>query len=51
MTSSFVEIQPLEGLGKLNASFEMMGQVGFDASALRKYWTGLTPGAYRAHES
>lgn len=41
----------LEGLGKLNASFEMMGQVGFDASALCKSWTGLTPGAYRAHES
>ena len=27
----------LEGLGKLKASFEMMGQMGFDASALRKY--------------
>ncbi|EIK51397.1 acetyl-CoA acetyltransferase [Stutzerimonas stutzeri TS44] len=27
----------LEGLGKLNASFEMMGQMGFDATALRKY--------------
>ena len=27
----------LEGLGKLKPSFEMMGQMGFDASALRKY--------------
>lgn len=27
----------LEGLGKLKASFEMMGQMGFDSSALRKY--------------
>ncbi|PAV47416.1 acetyl-CoA acetyltransferase [Pseudomonas sp. HAR-UPW-AIA-41] len=27
----------LEGLGKLKASFEMMGQMGFDATALRKY--------------
>ena len=27
----------LEGLGKLKASFEMMGQMGFDASALRQY--------------
>ena len=26
-----------EGLGKLKASFEMMGQMGFDATALRKY--------------
>ncbi len=27
----------LDGLGKLKPSFEMMGQMGFDASALRKY--------------
>ncbi|HWR78650.1 MAG TPA: acetyl-CoA C-acetyltransferase [Pseudomonas sp.] len=27
----------VEGLGKLKPSFEMMGQMGFDASALRKY--------------
>lgn len=27
----------LEGLAKLNASFEMMGQMGFDAVALQKY--------------
>ena len=27
----------LEGLGKLKPSFEMMGQMGFDATALRKY--------------
>ena len=27
----------LEGLGKLKASFEMMGQMGFDATALRVY--------------
>ncbi|MDO9320672.1 MAG: acetyl-CoA C-acetyltransferase [Pseudomonas sp.] len=27
----------LQGLGSLKASFEMMGQMGFDASALRKY--------------
>ncbi len=27
----------LEGLGKLKPSFEMMGQMGFDAAALRKY--------------
>ncbi|MDH4560937.1 MULTISPECIES: acetyl-CoA C-acetyltransferase [unclassified Pseudomonas] len=27
----------LEGLGALKASFEMMGQMGFDATALRKY--------------
>lgn len=27
----------LEGLAKLNASFEMMGQMGFDAIALQKY--------------
>ena len=27
----------LEGLGKLKASFEMMGQMGFDATALLKY--------------
>ena len=27
----------LEGLGKLKPSFEMMGQIGFDATALRKY--------------
>ncbi|MGC4007599.1 MAG: acetyl-CoA C-acetyltransferase [Pseudomonas sp.] len=27
----------LEGLGALKPSFEMMGQMGFDASALRKY--------------
>ncbi len=27
----------LEGLGGLKPSFEMMGQMGFDASALRKY--------------
>src|SRR5690606_38475600 len=27
----------LEGLGKLKPSFEMMGQMAFDASALRKY--------------
>ena len=27
----------MEGLGKLKASFEMMGQMGFDATALRKY--------------
>jgi acetyl-CoA C-acetyltransferase len=27
----------LEGLSKLKPSFEMMGQMGFDASALRKY--------------
>ncbi|WP_447750988.1 acetyl-CoA C-acetyltransferase [Pseudomonas nicosulfuronedens] len=27
----------LEGLGSLKPSFEMMGQMGFDASALRKY--------------
>jgi len=26
-----------EGLGKLKPSFEMMGQMGFDATALRKY--------------
>ncbi len=29
----------LEGLGKLKASFEMMGQFGFDDVALRKYTT------------
>ncbi|UVE16225.1 acetyl-CoA C-acetyltransferase [Pseudomonas sp. LS44] len=27
----------LEGLGKLKPSFEMMGQMGFDASAIRQY--------------
>ena len=27
----------LEGLAKLNPSFEMMGQMGFDAVALQKY--------------
>src|SRR5690606_40518339 len=27
----------LEGLGSLKLSFEMMGQMGFDATALRKY--------------
>ncbi|HDZ55342.1 MAG TPA: acetyl-CoA C-acetyltransferase [Pseudomonas xinjiangensis] len=27
----------MEGLGKLKASFEMMGQMGFDATALLKY--------------
>lgn len=27
----------VEGLAKLNASFEMMGQMGFDAVALQKY--------------
>ena len=27
----------LEGLGRLKPSFEMMGQMGFDATALRKY--------------
>ena len=27
----------VEGLGKLKPSFEMMGQMGFDATALRKY--------------
>lgn len=27
----------LEGLGKLKPSFEMMGQMGFDATALRQY--------------
>ena len=27
----------LEGLTKLNPSFEMMGQMGFDAVALQKY--------------
>ncbi len=27
----------LEGLAKLNADFEMMGQMGFDAVALQKY--------------
>ena len=27
----------LEGLGKLKPSFEMMGQMGFDATALRVY--------------
>jgi acetyl-CoA C-acetyltransferase len=29
----------LEGLGTLKASFEQMGQMGFDATALRKYTT------------
>ncbi len=29
----------LEGLGQLKASFDQMGQMGFDATALRKYTT------------
>ena len=29
----------MEGLGQLKASFEQMGQMGFDATALRKYTT------------
>jgi acetyl-CoA C-acetyltransferase len=33
-----------EGLAKLNASFEMMGQMGFDAIALQKYPAGNSSG-------